>query len=236
MRNLISTILFCVVLPLIVKAQSLPLSVKAPNNKLSYTVILNQEKNNELSYTLHYKDNQVILSSSLGVVCNGRHWGENLRLVDLSTQSRDSSWTPMYGEREIVHNTYNETTFTFINENGREREFQLIVRAYDTGIAFRYCFPESPKSRAYLTVNDENTEFTFPESTKAWFTPTSQGDYHLLPLKNWSGDSERPLTLELTNNLFVCLAEAEMVNYSRTNLKLNKKQSKYSCMLNVWEC
>jgi len=52
----------------------------------------------------------------------------------------------------------------------------------------------------------------------------AQGPYNLLPLKNWSDESERPLILKLTNGLTVALAEAEMVDYARMKFRLNNKK------------
>jgi alpha-glucosidase len=44
-------------------------------------------------------------------------------------------------------------------------------------------------------------------------------------LENWSGEGERPLTLELPNGLYACLLEAEMVNYSRTKFTLSPEKA-----------
>jgi alpha-glucosidase len=97
----------------------------------------------------------------------------------------------------------------------------LIVRAYNSGVAFRYKFATNENGGPYLHITGESTEFNFQENTKAWFTPRAQSLHQLLPLKNWPDESDRPLTLELPNGLFVCLAEAQMTNYSRTKFKLN---------------
>jgi alpha-glucosidase len=54
----------------------------------------------------------------------------------------------------------------------------------------------------------------------------------LLPLSNWPDESERPLVLELPNGTYVCLAEADMVNYSRTKFALDpNRPNTISCSL-----
>jgi alpha-glucosidase len=70
----------------------------------------------------------------------------------------------------------------------------------------------------------ENTEFSLPEGTKAWHAMWAQAPYQLVPLNNWSGESERPLTLQLANGLYACLAEAQMVDYARAKFKLSKEK------------
>lgn len=67
----------------------------------------------------------------------------------------------------------------------------------------------------------ENTEFSLPEGSKVWHASWAQAPYKLLPLNNWPGESERPLTVELSNGLYACLAEAQMVDYARTKFKLS---------------
>jgi alpha-glucosidase len=179
---------------------------------------------------LNYGGKSVILDSRLGITCDGRYWGRDIVLDTLTTQNSDTSWKPIYGERGTIHDNYNETTFTFRVREGNNRAFQLIVRAYNEGIAFRYSFPESKSNRsyynrAYVKVEKDNTEFSFPEQTKAWYAQYSQGNYSLLSLNNWPGECQMPLTLELSNNLFVCLMEAEMVDYSSSKLKLQKSKA-----------
>ncbi|HEX8460194.1 MAG TPA: glycoside hydrolase family 97 catalytic domain-containing protein, partial [Segetibacter sp.] len=94
------------------------------------------------------------------------------------------------------------------------------LRAYNEGIAIRYFFPENAKG-TYYRVTAENTSFTLPKGTKAWHAAWAQGPYNLVPLQNWNDEAERPLTLLLPNGLYVCLAEAQMVDYARTKFKLS---------------
>ena len=71
-----------------------------------------------------------------------------------------------------------------------------------------------------------------PEGTKGYFTDDAQGEYHFLPLSEWNGDTERPLTLELPDGLFISLTEAENVNFCRTNFKIDDTdKNKILCSL-----
>ena len=53
------------------------------------------------------------------------------------------------------------------------------------------------------------------------YEPWAQGPFSLLPLKDWKGQSERPLTMKLTNGLTVVIAEAQMTDYARMKFTLN---------------
>jgi alpha-glucosidase len=91
-------------------------------------------------------------------------------------------------------------------------------------MAFRFLVPELENGGPLIKITRESTEYRFPDSTKAWYTSFAQQEYQLLDLNKMVTESERPLTLELSNGLFACVGEAEMVNYSRTKFKaLNGK-------------
>ena len=53
----------------------------------------------------------------------------------------------------------------------------------------------------YHRLLSENTEFTFPEGTEAWYTPWAQGSYELRPLEDWEDACERPVTLRVADDL-----------------------------------
>ena len=73
----------------------------------------------------------------------------------------------------------------------------IIVRAYNEGVTFRYHFPEMTNG-LFLHIVGEQTSFTMPEGTMAYYERWAQGPYELRPLKGWGKEeSERPLTLKL---------------------------------------
>jgi alpha-glucosidase len=187
-----------------------------------------------LLYQVSYKSTPIILSSELEIQLDNHlselalaqpveqrdHWCENLIPQEVERTSRDVVWEPVYGERSRIRDCYNQMTVRLVKDNRPNYEVHLVFRAYNEGIAFRYYFPEDPTS-VYYHIVAENTAFTLPPETKAWVTPWAQGPYRRLPLHDWPDESERPLTLELANGLYVCLAEAAMVDYARTNFKLH---------------
>ncbi len=192
--------------------------INSPDDRLEMRIFIETGK---LSYAVDYKGKPVVPNSGLGISFNGKDWNKQLILKDSETSQTDTVWHPLYGERSAVRDQFNEKRLTLGREGSPAGEIQLIVRAYNSGIAFRYSFPEAKQGGPYLHITGELTEFNFPENTKAWFTPRAQSLHQLLPLKDWPDESDRPLTLQLANGLFVCLTEAEMVNYSRTKFRLN---------------
>ncbi len=200
----------------------------------------------QMYYTLSYRGKPVVEESELGVLIENQTfesalavpndtckvWGENLNFTGVQRTSFDETWKPVYGEHTAIRNNYNEMVVSFrkgetpVQSSGdgydknRSYFMNLIVRAYNEGVAVRYQFPE-PSNGLFLHIVGEQTQFSMPEGTLAYYEPWAQGPYLLLPLKDWKGQSERPLTLKLTNGLSVVLAEAQMTDYARMKLSLN---------------
>jgi alpha-glucosidase len=183
-------------------------TIGSPDGKYRMKVY---DRDDKAWFSVDYEGKPVILESLLGINGNGE-WQDNLRVDSSVATSKDTLWKPIYGERAIVRDHYNQYEITLTNLDNPRRHLQLIVRAYNEGVAFRYFFP----GNEYLHITREYTQYTLPEGVKAWHTERAQSVYKLLPLHDWPGESERPLLLELPQGPYVLLTEAEVVNYVRT--------------------
>ncbi|CAL1517922.1 glycoside hydrolase family 97 N-terminal domain-containing protein [Chitinophaga sp. MM2321] len=195
----------------------------SPDGKLQFLFELNA--GGAPVYSITYQQKTVVLSSALGL----SGWEKGFIVADVVISKKDTIWKPVYGERSLVRDHYNEITVTLLRRKNGKQQFQIQVRAYNEGIAFRYLLPEDTNGGTDISIKAEYTEFSMPEGTKAWFAASAQSHYSLLPLKGWPGESERPLTLEMPNGLYVSLAEAEMVNYSRTKFALHPTKENTIC-------
>lgn len=229
--------------------QTLEKKLSSPDKNYEFVIQQKQDVSgaNSLTYRLNFKGKTVVLESELGVLIENKTiefalavpndtckvWGENLKFKDVQINSVDQTWKPVYGENKSIRDNYNEMILSFskgleVKKNatdGYDKSkgyyMNVIVRAYNEGIAIRYHFPE-PSNGLFLHIVGEQTQFTMPEGTLAYYEPWAQGPYSLLPLKDWEGQSERPLTMKLTNGLTVALAEAQMTDYARMKFSLNK--------------
>lgn len=186
----------------------------SPDGKYAVTV----SDENQLTYQVSYQGETVIRPSRLGIEWN-EIWTSGIKLGETKTWSCDSVWHPVYGERSTIRERYNGWQLTLTKEGSRQR-MAIEVRAYDEGIAFRYHF----LGGMYLQIKKELTEFAMPEGTQAWHTLRAQTPYQLLPLKEWPGESDRPLLLQLPSGHYACLAEAAVVDYVRTKFALSDTQ------------
>jgi len=196
-----------------------PHKISSPDGKLSFSFTPGSE--GQISYTVNYLNTEIVHSSTLGV--DG--WSDKFTVSGVDQTEVDTIWKPVYGERSQIRDKYRLMIIHLLQNNSPRSEMQLQIRAYNEGIAFRYAFPENTDGGRDINIRKEFTEFSMPEGTQAWFTPRAQAEYSLLPLSKWPGECERPLVLQLENGLYACLAEAEMVDYSRTKFVISTEKA-----------
>lgn len=235
MKNLRRLFVFLLgILPIVSQSQTVQLS--SPDGKLTFQLYL---ENGNPYYNVSYNGSSVVEKSELGVATTPVVYNmkagtdlqrEKYRYINAIEESVDTIWKPIYGERESVRDYYNAKIVSLQKINNVSFIMQIELRAYNEGLAFRYVFPEAESGGRDINIRKEYTEFCMPQQTKGWYTYKAQQEYQLLPLSDFPGECERPLTLHLKNGLYVCLAEAEMVDYSRTKFVVDKEK------LNTIDC
>jgi hypothetical protein len=221
------------------KCQMIPNSVhevSSPDKKLKLTFYQKTvpAQKRTMYYSLTYKGKPIINESVLDIQMDNQlsekamalpvdkhmNWCENLSITGIRLLSKDTVWAPINGERNWVKDNYNETDVQLVKDDNPIYKMEVQLRAYNEGVAIRYFFPENEKG-TYYHVTAENTEFNLPAGTLGWFANWAQAPYLKLPLAKWPGESERPLTLELPGKIYLSLAEAQCLDYTRTKFKLN---------------
>jgi hypothetical protein len=214
-------------------------AVQSPDKNITLQFYQKQSLSHKrtMYYTVSYKGKPIILESVLDIqldnhlsesamalkIDHHQKWCENLKVTGIKTLSKDTSWKPVYGEKNMIRDHYNETIVEMVKDDNPIYLMNVQIRVYNEGVGIRFFFPQNEKG-TYYRVIAENTTFRLPVGTKAWVAKWAQAPYQKLALKNWNCEAERPLTLEFPNGLYACLAEAEMVDYARTKFKLSATQ------------
>lgn len=184
----------------------LPLAVSAtdlssPDGKYTMTV-------DGMTYSVVFNGKTIIERSLLGVDIDNRlfesalavprgeykDWSSDLQLKGEERSSVDTTWVPLYGENAQIRDNYNQLVLHYekgsdgqgtVSEGYDKRKYyamDIVVRAYNEGIAFRYHFPETANS-LFLHITGERTQFAMPEGTMAWYEEWAQGPYEKRSLK-----------------------------------------------------
>ncbi|HAQ17651.1 MAG TPA: alpha-glucosidase [Prolixibacteraceae bacterium] len=144
--------------------------LNSPENNLRITVA--ETENPEYSGLIYkvdrMKDGQaiaVIENSPLGIDRKDQQFSSGLKFVSKGeVKTIDETYNMLIGRQTECRNHARELELTFKNQQGSL--IQLVMRAYNDGVAFRYVFPE--KSDSTFTIVRELTGFKVPETGKAW--------------------------------------------------------------------
>ncbi len=162
-----SVLLLSLALPARICAQKL--TVGSPNGKVGIGLYCRQQGDQgEWYLTVSYLDSErrtvVIPSIALGLKRSDQQFGDRLRFLKAGKPVPVvDDYTALHGKRSHCVNKANERVISFVNPGGAA--MNVIIRAYDDGVAFRYVFPE--KEGTY-TVNDELTAYSIPAAARRW--------------------------------------------------------------------
>lgn len=142
--------------------------ITSPNGKIKATVERN-ESNGELQYFVKYLESSswqtIIENSKLGVSRFDQSFYGDLDYESSSNVIIDENYSVSIGKQLQLRNYANELTLNFVHSSNKK--LQVIFRAYNEGIAFRYRFPEQ-SSDTYF-VAEENTTIQIPvNNSKMW--------------------------------------------------------------------
>jgi len=170
---------------------------------------------NCLVYSLSRNGQTLIATSKLGLTfgSSGLLQG-NLAVLSASNSTNDSTWQPVYGEKSSIRDNFNQLVVNLQELVSPYRLLTLTFRIYNEGAAFCYTIP-SQAGLDGATNLSELTEFRFAADYSTWATYTAQGVYAQTTISGITSGCERPLTVQLTTNLYVALGEAGLVDYSR---------------------
>lgn len=226
MKNLITTALL--VLVTLVQAQT----TTSPSKEIQVNFQLTAQ--GQPSYTVKYKNQDVILPSTLGIELKDVPALEKgFSLINSAEKSMDEPWTPVMGEYAVIQNKYNQLTLN-LQQKETGRLINIIFKVYDEGVAFRYEFPKQPNLN-YFIIKEENTQFNLAGNHKTFWIPGdydsqeyvynetkfSDIDVSKLDMNNGIGlktirDNHRiqsPLMMKTANGLYLNIFEAAVVNY-----------------------
>ena len=220
-------------------------ALQSPDGKYNFVF---EQKDGRLTYRLDYAAKQVIEEGELGVnidnhlvesamgipVDNSNVWTNGMEVASVDRRSEDNTWKPVYGEYAQIRDRYNEMTIHLLkggkhqgasNAYDKRQQYLLdiIVRAYDEGVAIRYHFPEATNG-LFMHITDDITSFRFAPGAEAYHYAWAQSHANKVKLLKseaaWKEEAERPLTLRLDNGLYAAIGEAALSDFVRGKLKL----------------
>ncbi len=173
-------------------------------------------------YSVSYKGKTILQDSKLGIdFSEGGILGENLQILDIKKESVDNTYSPVYGKKKEIRNYYNQVTVSLQEQQTPNRLFDIVFRAYNDGIGFRYILPEQESLREF-SIKLENSQFRFtdPHITYALqldsYTTSQESEFNKISLAEIKEDTlvGLPLLVEIKEGPYVAITEANLTDYA----------------------
>jgi len=180
-------------------------SVSSPDGRLSIDLAPGR-----LTYEVKVDGNEILAPSRLGLgFADGSEFGSHAELLRTERRSHRGEWEDAFGTSRRVIDRWNEVRLWFADSG---RNFGVIVRAYDDGVAIRYELPQGG-----FTISDDETEFRFPNDAPVWggdFSTCTEVSY---PETRLSGFPQKNACLPVvvkTPSAFIAISEADLLDWS----------------------
>ncbi len=205
-----------------------PMAVSSPDGSLTISIALAAKPQpylagERLYYRVTYKGAPVLADSPLGLDLAGADaLDHDFEVVGSEKRSNDSTWENAFGAKRTVPDKYSELVVSLREKNAPNRKMDVVLRAYDEGVAFRYVLPKQ-EAIGEFTIASETTGFYFAQDASAfalnlgrWDT-SNEGEYARTPLKDIKPASlvNLPLLVEMPGaGIYAALLEADLTDYA----------------------
>ena len=208
-------------------------SIRSPNNKVEAKLF--NDSNDDfgswylrVNYINEKQTVEVIPRIELGLSRSDQDFSKELKFLKAAKPTLVSEqYTALHGKRNRCSNSANEIIVSF--ENSSKTKMNLIVRAYNNGVTFRYEYPE--KGGTFI-VKDELTAYAIPDSTQRWlekFNPANEGLYSGMASGKVQQDWGYPALFNTPGkDCWYLIHEADLdENYCGTKLSNAVEKTKY---------
>ncbi|MES2162005.1 MAG: glycoside hydrolase family 97 protein [Pseudomonadota bacterium] len=158
--------------PLAVSVLALSAAFSTPAGAQTVTVTSPDGRNvvtldsDKLMYSVSRDGKPIITPSPLGLVLDSIQLGAGARLAGQAASSVNDTYHIVVGKAASAPDHYNQSDLAF-TAGDKAFKFNIVVRAYDNGVAFRYAVPEQAGVSAFK-VRTETTEFRFAKDFDCW--------------------------------------------------------------------
>ncbi len=204
-----------------------PLTLQSPDGRIEVDFELKSNPQPYLPgerayYRVSYDDHVVLGDSPLGLdVKDGAPLDHDFEILQTTRRSYNSSWENPLGARRDVPDRYSELAILLRERQAPTRLLEIIFRAYNEGVAFRYFLPPQGGMDP-LVVSAENTGFYFNKEATAFalrldsFVTAYESHYDRVALNQIKPESivGLPLLVQIPHGPWVALLEADLFDYA----------------------
>ncbi|MGS2645527.1 glycoside hydrolase family 97 catalytic domain-containing protein [Streptosporangium sp. LJ11] len=183
--------------------------VSSPNGQITFTVT--EQAQGALTFAVTAGSTSVFGESPLGIATSAVDLRSGLGFTGESRRSIDTTYTLPAGTKPSYRDHANELVLRYARSG---QTLELVIRAYDDGVAYRYRLPGS----GAVSITDEAGGWRLPTTTGGWAAPWNgnyEQDYTYRNASQLNSGAEltMPLLASIDDNAyFTVITEAEVVN------------------------
>ena len=202
-------------------------SLLSPNGEIQINLAVKEKlepypSGSRLYYSVLFRGKEIILDSPLGLdFKNMPPLARDFVFKKERRQTINETWETVHGKCKRVVDHCNELHLWIEEENEPKRRLELILRAYNDGVAFRYFFPEQPKMKEFR-LTSERSEFHFAANHTVWaadygsYVSHQESEFEKRSLSQILPSSiiGLPLLVKVDESCWVALTEANLTDWA----------------------
>lgn len=192
--------------------------LQSPDASIEYIF---QIKDHQPVYSVVYKGKNLIKNSALGwSFLEKGSFQNNLKILPVSFSEATEKYELPLGKSSLVNTHYKQVIIP-LEERKAGIKLNLIARAFNDGLAFRYEVPEQKNWKTF-SLTDEHTEFKLEGDPKVralflpGYTTSHEGEYSYLPWSKVKEDTlmDMPALFEFPSNTYMAITEAALLDFA----------------------
>ncbi|WP_257669196.1 glycoside hydrolase family 97 protein [Parapedobacter tibetensis] len=200
------------------------LRLASPDGKLVFTFRLTT---GSPVYEIVFKGDKLLNESKLGLAFKkDGSFAPNLSMGKPEFTEVNQSYELIVGKVKEVRDYHKQVIIPLAERSGAKRKINLVVRAFNDGLAFRYEIPEQENWESYELLEEEST-FNINGNPVVrgifWdnYTNSHEGFVHKVPYEEVKQDTliDLPALFEFSNSTFMAITEANLRDYASLYLK-----------------
>lgn len=198
------------------------IDLTSPDGRVA--VRIDQDSAERLTYAVRYGDVAILSPSILGLDLEGQRkvLVGGLTVTGTATRTSDSTYRLVAGKVSTARDHFNEVTVSLAEKDAPGRRLEVIIRAYDDGVALRYRLPQQ-SGLTEMTLRQERTRFSFAGDFDCWglnlghFRTAHEGEFDPIPAGRIRPSHlyDAPLVCQTSaNGPAFAIAEADLKDYA----------------------
>lgn len=192
--------------------------LSSPNGKIKFSLVL--DKNSPV-YSVAFNKQTLIQDSPLTLTFDNGAFGENVKINKPVFSTKEETYELIVGKAKHIHSLSKEVIIPLEETVQPFRKINLVVRAFDDGIAFRYEFPKQKGWDSYI-MYDEGTTFNLQSNPNVTtlFLPNYQssheGKYTVTDYTDMDNKRlmDMPALFSFPNHVYMAITEAAVRDYA----------------------